>query len=63
MPFSLSCKHGSENELRLSKPPTPQPPPRVQLDPWARSRLMRQNAPVVRHHQRRRKLLTPTHET
>ncbi|CAN6821910.1 unnamed protein product [Brassica oleracea] len=45
MTFSLSCKHGSENEPRLSKPPTPQPPPQVQLDPWARSRLMRQNAP------------------
>ncbi|KFK25270.1 hypothetical protein AALP_AA8G090100 [Arabis alpina] len=34
-----------ENELRQSKPPTPQPPPRVPLDPWARSRLMKQFAP------------------
>ncbi|KAH0923034.1 LOW QUALITY PROTEIN: hypothetical protein HID58_023052 [Brassica napus] len=34
-----------ENELRQSKPPTTQPPPRVPLDPWARSRLMRQDAP------------------
>ncbi|KAL9284547.1 putative ribosomal protein L17 [Arabidopsis thaliana] len=34
-----------ENELRQSKPATPQPPPRVPLDPWARSRLTRQYAP------------------
>ncbi|CAF2037337.1 hypothetical protein BRARA_I00789 [Brassica rapa] len=34
-----------ENELRQSNPPTPQPPQRVPLDPWARSRLMRQYAP------------------
>ncbi|PIN20602.1 Mitochondrial/chloroplast ribosomal protein L17 [Handroanthus impetiginosus] len=34
-----------ENELRQSKPPTPQPPQRVPLDPWTRSRLTRQFAP------------------
>ncbi|KAK8654773.1 hypothetical protein V6N13_107372 [Hibiscus sabdariffa] len=34
-----------ENELRQSKPPTPQPPPRPALDPWTRSRLSRQFAP------------------
>ncbi|KAG6773432.1 hypothetical protein POTOM_020710 [Populus tomentosa] len=34
-----------ENELRQSKPPTPQPPQRAPLDPWTRSRLTRQFAP------------------
>jgi len=34
-----------ENELRQSKPATPQPPQRVPLDPWERSRLTRQFAP------------------
>ncbi|XP_062012113.1 uncharacterized protein LOC133728702 [Rosa rugosa] len=35
-----------ENELRESKPPAPQPPPpRVPLDPWARSKLCKQFAP------------------
>ncbi|GMI94957.1 hypothetical protein like AT5G64650 [Hibiscus trionum] len=34
-----------ENELRQSKPPTSQPPPRPALDPWTRSRLSRQFAP------------------
>uniref|UniRef100_A0A1J3FUY9 50S ribosomal protein L17 n=2 Tax=Noccaea caerulescens TaxID=107243 RepID=A0A1J3FUY9_NOCCA len=34
-----------ENELRQSKPATPQPPQRVPLDPWARSRLAKQLAP------------------
>lgn len=34
-----------ENELRQSKPPTPQPPQRAPLDPWTRSRLSRQFAP------------------
>lgn len=34
-----------ENELRQSKPPTPQPPQRPSLDPWTRSRLSRQFAP------------------
>ena len=34
-----------ENELRQSKPPTPQPPQRPPLDPWTRSRLSRQFAP------------------
>ncbi|ESQ40913.1 hypothetical protein EUTSA_v10014895mg [Eutrema salsugineum] len=34
-----------ENELRQSSPPTPQPPQRVPLDPWAKSRLMKQYAP------------------
>ncbi|XP_044467723.1 50S ribosomal protein L17-like isoform X2 [Mangifera indica] len=35
---------GRENELRQSKPPTPQPPPRAPLDPWTRSRLSKQFA-------------------
>ncbi|XP_022844636.1 uncharacterized protein LOC111367806 [Olea europaea var. sylvestris] len=34
-----------ENELRQSKPPTPQPSQRSPLDPWMRSRLTRQLAP------------------
>lgn len=34
-----------ENELRQPKPPAPQPPQRVPLDPWAKSRLSRQYAP------------------
>ncbi|CAA7027126.1 unnamed protein product [Microthlaspi erraticum] len=34
-----------ENELRQSKPATPQPPQRVPLDPWARSQLSKQLAP------------------
>ncbi|XP_057736861.1 uncharacterized protein LOC130954140 isoform X2 [Arachis stenosperma] len=34
-----------ENELRQSKPPTPQPPQRAAIDPWTRSRLTRQFAP------------------
>ncbi|KAL6206134.1 hypothetical protein ACLB2K_023383 [Fragaria x ananassa] len=35
-----------DNELRQSKPPAPQPPPpRVPLDPWARSKLCKQFAP------------------
>ncbi|KAJ6419298.1 hypothetical protein OIU85_008436 [Salix viminalis] len=34
-----------ENELRQSKPPTPQPPQRAAMDPWTRSRLTRQFAP------------------
>ncbi|GAB2212861.1 hypothetical protein Drorol1_Dr00020859 [Drosera rotundifolia] len=34
-----------EHELRQSKPPAPQPPPRASLDPWTRSRLARQFAP------------------
>ncbi|KAF2284383.1 hypothetical protein GH714_021324 [Hevea brasiliensis] len=34
-----------ENELRQSKPPTPQPPQREPLDPWTKSRLSRQFAP------------------
>ncbi|ESQ31415.1 hypothetical protein EUTSA_v10005089mg [Eutrema salsugineum] len=34
-----------ENELRQSKPATPQPPPQLPLDPWARSRHTRQYAP------------------
>ena len=34
-----------ENELRQSKPPTPQPPQRAAVDPWTRSRLTRQFAP------------------
>ncbi|PON82219.1 Ribosomal protein [Trema orientale] len=34
-----------ENELRQSKPPTPQPPQRAPLDPWTRSKLCRQYAP------------------
>ncbi|KAG5050166.1 hypothetical protein JHK85_011269 [Glycine max] len=34
-----------ENELRQAKAPTPQPPQRAPLDPWARSRLSRQFAP------------------
>jgi len=34
-----------ENELRQSKPPTPQPPQRAPMDPWTRSRLTRQFAP------------------
>lgn len=34
-----------DNELRQSKPPTPQPPQRAPLDPWTRSRLTRQFAP------------------
>ncbi|XP_010245812.1 PREDICTED: uncharacterized protein LOC104589257 isoform X1 [Nelumbo nucifera] len=34
-----------ENELRQSKPATPQPPPRAPLDPWTRSRLSKQLAP------------------
>nr|CAN65254.1 hypothetical protein VITISV_026602 [Vitis vinifera] len=34
-----------ENELRQSKPATPQPPQRVPLDPWTRSRLCKQFAP------------------
>ncbi|KAL9377739.1 hypothetical protein Peur_029074 [Populus x canadensis] len=34
-----------ENELRQSKPPTPQPQQRAPLDPWTRSRLTRQFAP------------------
>ncbi|MED6115535.1 hypothetical protein PIB30_091630 [Stylosanthes scabra] len=35
-----------ENELRQSKPPTPQPPQRAAVDPWTRSRLTRQLAPA-----------------
>ncbi|XP_062211676.1 uncharacterized protein LOC133912780 [Phragmites australis] len=31
-----------ENELRESKPATPQPPQRVPLDPWAKSRASQQ---------------------
>ncbi|KAL1224527.1 Large ribosomal subunit protein bL17c [Cardamine amara subsp. amara] len=34
-----------ENELRQSKPATPQPPQRVPLDPWERSRLTKQFSP------------------
>ncbi|KAJ8769223.1 hypothetical protein K2173_000998 [Erythroxylum novogranatense] len=34
-----------ENELRQSKPPTPQQPQRVPLDPWTKSRLSKQFAP------------------
>ncbi|KAK2444985.1 hypothetical protein P8452_22739 [Trifolium repens] len=34
-----------ENELRQSKPPTPQPPQKQPLDPWTKSRLSRQYAP------------------
>ncbi|KAJ0260712.1 Uncharacterized protein HA466_0039780 [Hirschfeldia incana] len=34
-----------ENELRQSNPATPQPPQRVPLDPWDKSRLMKQVAP------------------
>ncbi|GLU12534.1 hypothetical protein SLE2022_292060 [Rubroshorea leprosula] len=34
-----------ENELRQSKPPTPQPPQRAPLDPWTKSRLGKQFAP------------------
>ncbi|XP_042519219.1 50S ribosomal protein L17-like [Macadamia integrifolia] len=34
-----------ENELRQAKPGTPQPPARVPLDPWTRSRLSQQFAP------------------
>ncbi|KAL8110585.1 hypothetical protein AgCh_026350 [Apium graveolens] len=34
-----------ENELRQSKPATPQPPQRAPLDPWTRSRLSKQFAP------------------
>ncbi|XP_010546366.1 PREDICTED: uncharacterized protein LOC104818462 [Tarenaya hassleriana] len=34
-----------ENELRQSKPATPQPPPRVPMDPWARSHFTCQFAP------------------
>ncbi|KAL7142033.1 hypothetical protein ABFS83_08G095300 [Erythranthe nasuta] len=34
-----------ENELRQSKPPTPQVPQRAAMDPWTRSRLTRQMAP------------------
>ena len=34
-----------ENELRQSKPPTPQPPQRAPVDPWTRSKLCRQYAP------------------
>ncbi|XP_004502917.1 uncharacterized protein [Cicer arietinum] len=34
-----------DNELRQSKPPTPQQPQRAPLDPWTRSRLTRQFAP------------------
>ncbi|VFQ87264.1 unnamed protein product [Cuscuta campestris] len=34
-----------ENELRQSKPPTPQPPQRPAMDPWTKSRLSRQFAP------------------
>ncbi|XP_023896764.1 uncharacterized protein LOC112008670 isoform X2 [Quercus suber] len=34
-----------ENELRQSKPPTPQPPQKAPLDPWTRSRLQKQFAP------------------
>ncbi|KAK9690821.1 hypothetical protein RND81_09G156200 [Saponaria officinalis] len=34
-----------ENELRQSKPPNPQPPQRLPLDPWTKSRLIRQFAP------------------
>jgi len=34
-----------ENELRQSKPPTPQAPQRAPLDPWTRSPLSRQFAP------------------
>ncbi|KAJ4951424.1 hypothetical protein NE237_028256 [Protea cynaroides] len=34
-----------ENELRQSKPGTPQPPARAPMDPWTRSRLSRQFAP------------------
>lgn len=33
-----------ENELRQSKPATPQPPQRTPLDPWTKSRLSRQYA-------------------
>ncbi|RZC43711.1 hypothetical protein C5167_036657 [Papaver somniferum] len=34
-----------ENELRQAKPPTPQPPQRLPMDPWTRSRLTTQFAP------------------
>ncbi|WCJ37259.1 Ribosomal protein L17 family protein [Euphorbia peplus] len=34
-----------ENELRQSKPPVPQPPQREPMDPWTKSRLMKQFAP------------------
>ncbi|XP_047318369.1 50S ribosomal protein L17-like [Impatiens glandulifera] len=34
-----------DNELRQSKPATPQPPQRAGMDPWTRSRLTRQFAP------------------
>ncbi|KAB2617321.1 50S ribosomal protein L17 [Pyrus ussuriensis x Pyrus communis] len=34
-----------ENELRQSKLPAPQPPERVPLDPWARSKLCKRFAP------------------
>ncbi|CAH9073381.1 unnamed protein product [Cuscuta epithymum] len=34
-----------ENELRQSKPPTPQPPQKPAMDPWTKSRLCRQFAP------------------
>ncbi|XP_057967622.1 uncharacterized protein LOC131157461 isoform X1 [Malania oleifera] len=34
-----------ENELRQSKPPTPQPLQRAPLDPWTKSRLMKQFPP------------------
>ena len=34
-----------ENELRQSKPPTPQPPQRAPLDPFTRSKLCKQYAP------------------
>ncbi|RZC67771.1 hypothetical protein C5167_011463 [Papaver somniferum] len=34
-----------ENELRQAKPPTPQPPQRLPMDPWTRSRHTRQFAP------------------
>ncbi|CAH2043485.1 unnamed protein product, partial [Thlaspi arvense] len=37
---------GRENERRQSKPATPQSPPRVPLDPWARSRLTTLYAPL-----------------
>ncbi|KMT01459.1 hypothetical protein BVRB_9g214660 [Beta vulgaris subsp. vulgaris] len=33
-----------ENELRQSKPPTPQLPQRAPLDPWTKSKLTRQYA-------------------
>ncbi|KAL8139914.1 hypothetical protein V2J09_005935 [Rumex salicifolius] len=34
-----------ENELRQSKPPTPQPAQRPPVDPWTRSRLTKSYAP------------------